>query len=259
MSYIILDITKRVIISPPLEEVITFYKSFKFEEISFYLPDVKNLSYTNKVVNFMNKLDRYNIDILVNRSELVEYNDNLIIIDTIDDIVEHYVKKNKKMIIVFGSLCNQSHMVYKIGIYDLVKNSVPICIIEDYVNYHKQDIDSKICCTTQLDGIIFKTQENNIYFVDIDETICSKTSNLRYEEAKPWKENIEKLNRLYNEGHTIIYWTSRGALSGIDFYELTKNQLDKWGVKYHKVKIKKPYYDRFIDDKSINLTYKLEL
>ena len=41
MSYIILDITKRVIISPPLEEVITFYKSFKFEEISFYLPDVK--------------------------------------------------------------------------------------------------------------------------------------------------------------------------------------------------------------------------
>ena len=30
---------------------------------------------------------------VVNRSELVEYNDNLIIIDTIDDIVEHYIKE----------------------------------------------------------------------------------------------------------------------------------------------------------------------
>ena len=32
---------------------------------------------------------------------------------------------------------------------------------------------------------------------------------------------------------------------------LTLKQLDKWGVKYHKIYFGKPSFDLFIDDKSL--------
>ena len=66
-------------------------------------------------------------------------------------------------------------------------------------------------------------------------------------------ENIEKVNRYYDDGHTIVYWTARGAVTGIDWTELTKEQLDKWGAKHHELKLDKPFYDIFIDDKNINV------
>ena len=34
--------------------------------------------------------------------------------------------------------------------------------------------------------------------------------------------------------------------------KLTKQQLEKWGVKYDELKFGKPFYDLFIDDKNIN-------
>ena len=61
-----------------------------------------------------------------------------------------------------------------------------------------------------------------------------------------------KINKLYDEGHEIVYWTARGSATGIDWYDFTKNQLLKWGVKYHKFITGKPEYDIFIDDKNIN-------
>lgn len=90
--------------------------------------------------------------------------------------------------------------------------------------------------------------------VDIDETVCLTPDNPRvYEESEPIKENIEKINKLYDEGHTIIYWTSRGSRSGINWHELTESQLKSWGAKFHKLECNKPYYDLFIDDKTINI------
>ena len=90
-----------------------------------------------------------------------------------------------------------------------------------------------------------------IIYVDIDNTILD-TDGLNYENTKPMKDRIKKINDLYDEGHTIVYWTARGTLSGIDYYDLTKSQLDKFGVKYHELKLKKPYYDLFIDDRNVN-------
>lgn len=90
-----------------------------------------------------------------------------------------------------------------------------------------------------------------IIYVDIDNTILD-TDGLNYENTKPMKDRIKKINDLYDEGHTIVYWTARGTLSGIDYYDLTKSQLDKFGVKYHELKLKKPAYDLFIDDKNVN-------
>ena len=90
----------------------------------------------------------------------------------------------------------------------------------------------------------------NIY-VDIDNTIC-QTSGLGYENSTPYSDKIAFINKLFDQGHNITYWTARGTVTGIDHYELTKNQLKKWGVKYHKLILGKPAYDILIDDKAIN-------
>lgn len=90
----------------------------------------------------------------------------------------------------------------------------------------------------------------NIY-VDIDETICDYSGERRYDLAEPLLHNIDKINILYEEGHTITYWTARGSVTGIDWYDVTKSQLDKWGCKYHKlVTGEKPAYDLLICDKT---------
>jgi len=89
-----------------------------------------------------------------------------------------------------------------------------------------------------------------LIFVDIDGTICNIT-NGQYKDSKPIKENIEKINKLYDEGNTIVYWTARGAVSGTDWTETTKNQLEQWGAKHHDLRMNtKPHYDLLICDKT---------
>tara|TARA_B100001057_G_scaffold83975_1_gene79773 strand:+ start:7672 stop:7965 length:294 start_codon:yes stop_codon:yes gene_type:complete len=90
-----------------------------------------------------------------------------------------------------------------------------------------------------------------IYYVDIDHTIFD-TQGMDYEGSKPILDRIEKINKLYDEGHTIVYWTARGSGSGKDWSEVTKEQFKRYGVKHHTLKFGKPVYDLFIDDKNIN-------
>ena len=92
-----------------------------------------------------------------------------------------------------------------------------------------------------------------IYIIDIDDTIC-KSNISNYSKAKPIFERINIINKLYDEGCKIIYWTSRGSKTGITKRkkEITRKQLKNWGCKYHKLKIGKPYYNFWIDDKAIN-------
>tara|TARA_B100000287_G_scaffold395948_1_gene411200 strand:+ start:16 stop:315 length:300 start_codon:yes stop_codon:yes gene_type:complete len=90
-------------------------------------------------------------------------------------------------------------------------------------------------------------------FVDIDETICfyDGVDRLGYKNAIPNEKNIAKINKLYEEGHEITYWTARGSYSGIDYLELTANQLDEWGCQYHELSVgEKPNYDLLICDKT---------
>lgn len=90
----------------------------------------------------------------------------------------------------------------------------------------------------------------NLY-VDIDNTICiTPTSGTdKYERAVPMTDRIADINRLYDEGKTITYWTARGQASKIDYTQLTLKQLAEWGCKYHELKMNKPSYDLFVDDK----------
>jgi|TARA_A100000172_G_scaffold58496_1_gene38171 uncharacterized HAD superfamily protein len=103
------------------------------------------------------------------------------------------------------------------------------------------------------------------YCVDIDGTICTPTIGRDYHKAEPWQDRIKVLNKLYDEGNHIIYFTARamGRFSGHSHYiasekakevlfDLTKQQLNDWGVKYHELIMGKPHADLFIDDKGIN-------
>jgi hypothetical protein len=91
-----------------------------------------------------------------------------------------------------------------------------------------------------------------IYYVDIDETICHYPDERKYQNAVPIEDRINQLNKLYDQGNTVIYWTARGGTTGIDWTDLTKKQLSDWGVKHHELKMWKPHYDVFICDKAVN-------
>jgi hypothetical protein len=92
-----------------------------------------------------------------------------------------------------------------------------------------------------------------VIYIDIDDTICLSPDKPNYTTSTPIQQNIEKANKLFDDGHLIVYWTARGSATGVDWSDLTKKQLDQWGVKYHSLKFGKPAYDLFIDDKNINV------
>ena len=109
-----------------------------------------------------------------------------------------------------------------------------------------------------------KQKFRKIIYVDIDSTICNcpddHISDADYKEyitpdyngCKPYLDRIKKINKLYDDGNYILYWTARGTMTGVDWTDLTSKQLNEWGCKYHRLIVKKPYYDLFIDDKNIN-------
>lgn len=96
-----------------------------------------------------------------------------------------------------------------------------------------------------------KVTAKMIYVVDIDNTICTDTDG-DYSAAQPHYDRIGKINSLFDEGHVIIYWTARGMKSGKNHTELTNRQLRQWGCKFHEIRMGKPHYDVWIDDKAIN-------
>ena len=102
------------------------------------------------------------------------------------------------------------------------------------------------------------------YCIDIDGTICTPTVGRDYHKAEPWQDRIKVLNKLYDEGNYIIYFTARAMGRFADLphsvasvkakevlFELTRQQLEEWGVKYHELIMGKPHADFFIDDKGI--------
>ena len=91
-----------------------------------------------------------------------------------------------------------------------------------------------------------------IIYCDIDGILITQDPRNpgNYKSGKPIKEAIEIINSLYDSGHTIILWTSRGSTSWINWRDFTEKQLEVFGIKYHDLRLDKPYFDIFIDDKS---------
>ena len=89
------------------------------------------------------------------------------------------------------------------------------------------------------------------YIFDIDGTVCD-TKNGDYKNATPKKGRIKKINSLHAQGNTIIFFTSRGKLTGMDWSKLTNYQLKKWKLKHHDVIFGKPYGDVYVGDEAVN-------
>ena len=120
-----------------------------------------------------------------------------------------------------------------------------------YYDYDRNDINRKNP---------FKQKSKMRYCFDIDGTICNTPCNpdghgVRYWDATPIDMMVDKINRLYDEGHYIILMTARGRGSGKDWTEFTAQQMKDWGLKYHEIEpmFHKPNADIFIDDKGINV------
>ena len=96
------------------------------------------------------------------------------------------------------------------------------------------------------------------YVIDIDGTVCNNTYG-DYESAKPYEDRIKKINKLFENGDEIVFFTARGmnSLNGDikkvydKYYEFTDKQLLSWGLKYHQLILGKPSADLYIDDKGI--------
>jgi CMP-N-acetylneuraminic acid synthetase len=95
------------------------------------------------------------------------------------------------------------------------------------------------------------SNERKTFCFDIDGVIATIVPGNRYDLAEPLLHNIHSINSLYEQGHQIILFTARGSVTGIDWTELTKKQLQQWGIKYHKLLFGKPAADYYIDDKML--------
>lgn len=91
-----------------------------------------------------------------------------------------------------------------------------------------------------------------IYVFDLDGTLCH-TEGANYDASQPMMRRIERVNALYDEGHTIVIDTARGTTSGADqWWVLTREQLRIWGVKHHRLHLgTKQYGDVYVDDRAV--------
>jgi len=95
-------------------------------------------------------------------------------------------------------------------------------------------------------------EKKKTYCFDLDDTLCI-TNGMDYEDSKPIKERINKVNNLYNEGNTILIDSARGTKTGICWTKKTKKQLKTWGLKYHLLRCGSKFAaDLYIDDKGVN-------
>jgi len=100
----------------------------------------------------------------------------------------------------------------------------------------------------------------NLVF-DLDGCLCTQ-SNPDYENAQAFPEAIEVVNKLYDDGYTILIYTARFmGRNGNDIhktyhegYDMTKRQLANWGVRYHRLLMGKPPADAVIDDRAVFFT-----
>jgi len=96
-----------------------------------------------------------------------------------------------------------------------------------------------------------------IFVFDLDKTLCNTPEDKHgvpiYKNSTPIKDRILKVNKLFDHGNKIIIDTARGSTSGIDYYDLTFNQLNEWGLSFHVLRTGVKYpSDFYIDDKAIN-------
>ena len=93
------------------------------------------------------------------------------------------------------------------------------------------------------------------FLIDIDGTICDDIPNeepWRMADAEVFPEALEKLNKWFEEGHIITFFTSRTEAHR----EVTEVWLKKHGFQYHGMLMGKPRGGNYhwIDDREVRAT-----
>ena len=117
---------------------------------------------------------------------------------------------------------------------------------------HNYDIDTEEEFA-RADRYLKLLSGNKKFVFDIDGVIAEYRENLDYADAKPNRKMVSAINHLYDDGNYIVLFTARGTKTGIDWEDITKRQMEDWGVKYHELKFQKPDADFYIDDKMIGI------
>lgn len=94
---------------------------------------------------------------------------------------------------------------------------------------------------------------------DCDGVIATLVEGNDYNKSTPMQATVNLINFLYEKGHEIIIFTARGSMTGIDWKEITRSQMEQWGVKYHKLMLGKPAANFYIDDRFIDLNELIEI
>lgn len=99
------------------------------------------------------------------------------------------------------------------------------------------------------------------FLIDIDGTICDDIPNEEWEkmaDAAAFPDALETINRWYDEGHEITFFTART----LEHKEITEAWLEKHGFKHHGVIYGKPRYKgkayHWIDNRPVKATTYLD-
>ena len=102
--------------------------------------------------------------------------------------------------------------------------------------------DKELRSSTDANGLAASpvlTGETKNFLVDIDGTVCDDVPNeepWRMETAEVYADALDIVNRWYEQGHIITFFTSRTG----NLAEITEKWLDRKGFKYHGVLYNKP-------------------
>lgn len=80
---------------------------------------------------------------------------------------------------------------------------------------------------------------SKVFLIDIDGTICDDIKNEEshlYPQAKCFPNALEIINKWYDEGNTITFFTARESKDRL----VTENWLQQHGFKYHGLVMDKP-------------------
>lgn len=140
----------------------------------------------------------------------------------------------------------------------LLKNSMNGDVIFGYEMDKNYDIDTEE--EFKRSEKLLKISAGGRRFVfDIDGVIARFDETLQYDRALPNQPMVEVINQLYDMGNEIVLHTARGYVTGIDWEEVTREQLGRWGLKYHELHFGKPNADYYIDDKMLDMNELLEM
>jgi hypothetical protein len=186
--------------------------------------------------------------------------------DNAKEILNYLHAKNIKVLLAFGTHTNMCVLDKPYGVKWYIRYGFPVVLVRDLCdtmynpkmapfvsqaesnNVMSEWLEKYVCPTVDSREVLYL--DKKVIMADIDDTI---TEGKGYETCQPKTHVIQELTRLYDEGHNIVYWTARGTVANRDWYEHTKKQLVGWNAKHTLLVMKKPFFDSFLEDKSINL------